>query len=116
FKVVLGFVAAVAWIVVAVVAVVAVVWAIGVLRWGGSPPRGGRRSRVLLRPLGRRDRQAQGQLLLHLVPRRRGAAAARHDRRRRVPRRAPRAEADLPGVREGAAPLRPSLHSLRARS
>ena len=32
FKVVLGFVAAVAWIVVAVVAVVAVVWAIGVLR------------------------------------------------------------------------------------
>jgi hypothetical protein len=32
FKVVLGFVAAVAWIVVAVIAVVAVVWAIGVLR------------------------------------------------------------------------------------
>lgn len=32
FKVVLGFVAAVAWIVIAVVAVVAVVWALGVLR------------------------------------------------------------------------------------
>jgi hypothetical protein len=32
FKMVLGFVAAVAWIVIAVVAVVAVVWALGVLR------------------------------------------------------------------------------------
>jgi hypothetical protein len=32
FKMVLGFVAAVAWIAVAVLAVVAVVWAIGVLR------------------------------------------------------------------------------------
>jgi hypothetical protein len=32
FKVVLGFVAAVAWIVVLVVAVVAVIWALGVLR------------------------------------------------------------------------------------
>ena len=32
FKVVLGFVAAVAWIVVAVLAVVAVIWALGVLR------------------------------------------------------------------------------------
>jgi hypothetical protein len=32
FKVVLGFVAAVAWIVVVVVALVAVVWAVGVLR------------------------------------------------------------------------------------
>jgi hypothetical protein len=32
FKIVLGFVAAVAWIVVVVVAVVAVVWALGVLR------------------------------------------------------------------------------------
>jgi hypothetical protein len=32
FKIVLGFVAAVAWIVVAVIAVVAVVWALGVLR------------------------------------------------------------------------------------
>jgi len=32
FKVVLGFVAAVAWIAIAVIAVVAVVWAIGVLR------------------------------------------------------------------------------------
>ena len=32
FKLVLGFVAAVAWIVIAVVAVVAVVWALGVLR------------------------------------------------------------------------------------
>jgi hypothetical protein len=32
FKIVLGFVAAVAWIVIAVVAVVAVVWALGVLR------------------------------------------------------------------------------------
>ena len=32
FKVVLGFVATFAWIVVAVVAVVAVVWALGVLR------------------------------------------------------------------------------------
>ncbi|MBA3264509.1 MAG: hypothetical protein H0T69_18995 [Thermoleophilaceae bacterium] len=32
FKVVLGFVAAVAWIVIAVLAVVAVVWALGVLR------------------------------------------------------------------------------------
>jgi len=32
FKVVLGFVAAVAWIAVAVLALVAVVWAIGVLR------------------------------------------------------------------------------------
>ena len=32
FKIVLGFVAAVAWIIVAVLAVVAVVWAIGVLR------------------------------------------------------------------------------------
>jgi hypothetical protein len=32
FKVVLGFVAAVAWIIVLVLAVVAVIWAIGVLR------------------------------------------------------------------------------------
>jgi hypothetical protein len=32
FKIVLGFVAAVAWIVIAVIAVVAVVWALGVLR------------------------------------------------------------------------------------
>jgi hypothetical protein len=32
FKVVLGFVAAVAWIAVVVLAVVAVVWAVGVLR------------------------------------------------------------------------------------
>ena len=32
FKIVLGFVAAVAWIIVAVVALVAVIWAIGVLR------------------------------------------------------------------------------------
>jgi hypothetical protein len=32
FKIVLGFVAAVAWIVIAVMAVVAVVWALGVLR------------------------------------------------------------------------------------
>jgi hypothetical protein len=32
FKIVFGFVAAVAWIVIAVVAVVAVVWALGVLR------------------------------------------------------------------------------------
>ena len=32
FKVVLGFVAAVAWIVIAIVAVMAVVWALGVLR------------------------------------------------------------------------------------
>jgi hypothetical protein len=32
FKVVIGFVAAVAWILIAVVAVVAVVWALGVLR------------------------------------------------------------------------------------
>ncbi len=32
FKVVLGFVAAVAWVVIAVLAVVAVVWALGVLR------------------------------------------------------------------------------------
>jgi hypothetical protein len=32
FKIVLGFVAAVAWISVAVVALVAVIWAIGVLR------------------------------------------------------------------------------------
>jgi hypothetical protein len=32
FKIVLGFVAAVAWIVIAVLAVVAVVWALGVLR------------------------------------------------------------------------------------
>jgi hypothetical protein len=32
FKVVIGMVAAVAWIVVAVLAVIAVVWAVGVLR------------------------------------------------------------------------------------
>ena len=32
FKLVLGFVAAVAWIIVAVLALVAVIWAIGVLR------------------------------------------------------------------------------------
>jgi hypothetical protein len=32
FKLVLGFVAAVAWIIVVVIALVAVVWAIGVLR------------------------------------------------------------------------------------
>jgi hypothetical protein len=32
FKIVLGFVAAVAWIVIAVLAVMAVVWALGVLR------------------------------------------------------------------------------------
>jgi hypothetical protein len=32
FKLVLGFVAAVAWIIVVIVALVAVVWAIGVLR------------------------------------------------------------------------------------
>jgi hypothetical protein len=32
FKIVLGFVAAVAWIIIAIVALVAVVWAIGVLR------------------------------------------------------------------------------------
>jgi hypothetical protein len=32
FKVVLGFVAAVAWIVVVVLALIAVVWAVGVLR------------------------------------------------------------------------------------
>jgi hypothetical protein len=32
FKIVLGFVATVAWIAIAVVAVVAVVWALGVLR------------------------------------------------------------------------------------
>jgi hypothetical protein len=32
FKLVLGFVAAVAWIIVVIVALIAVVWAIGVLR------------------------------------------------------------------------------------
>lgn len=32
FKIVLGFVAAVAWIIVAVIALVAVIWAVGVLR------------------------------------------------------------------------------------
>src|SRR3954451_6587514 len=68
FKVVIGVVAAVAWIVVVVLGIFAVLWALSVLRRYRRLHHGVARPDVLLRPVGRGHREDQGQLVLPLVP------------------------------------------------
>ena len=76
---------------------------------GGVP-----RPRLLLRPVGRGDRQDQGQLVLHLVPRR--ASCCRSSGR--SPRCCTASSSDeprapVPRVRRRRAGARPGLHALR---
>ena len=109
FKVVLGFLSAIAWIVIVVVALVAVVWALRVL-WSGI-----RRHRLLLRALAGTIGKIKGSsfglwFLIGALP-----AAARDDCGDLLALAARRAAPPVPRVRQRRAARGSGLHALRPR-